>query len=142
MQGDRSNLGAMVWGLAAFRSFCGLLLIAMPWSVGNGLDGYGATVVGLGVAVVAAATQMHRAPWLRWVQLALAVAVFFTPYLFSADDVSARQVYWAVPVAFMLLVSSIVTPEVFAQSTSERTSASDSAKSDASNTSSVNTPPN
>ena len=51
-----SNLRAMVWGLMAFRAFVGALLIGMPWIVGLGLDGYGATSVGLGVAVVAAAT--------------------------------------------------------------------------------------
>jgi len=129
-------------GLALFRSFCGLLLVAMPWIVGNGVDGYGATNLGCGVAVVAAATQMHRAPWLRWVQASLALAVFFSPYLFSADDVSDRQVYYAVPVGLMLLVSSIVTPRIFLQEPSARSSDSDSSRSDGSNTSSVNTPSN
>jgi hypothetical protein len=139
--GER-NLRAMVVGLALFRAFVGLLLIGMPWIVGNGIDGYGATNIGCGVAVVAAATQMHRAPWLRWVQASLAFAVFFAPFAFGADDVSDRQIYYAVLVGHMLLISSIVTPRLFAQETSERTSASDSSRSTGSKTSSVNTPPN
>ena len=135
-----SNLRAMVWGLMAFRAFVGALLIGMPWIVGNGLDGYGATDIGCGVAVVAAATQMHRAPWLRWVQASLAMAVLFLPFAFSADDVSAGQVYYAAMIGLMLIVSSIVTPTIFHDS--ERTSASDSSRSDGSNTSNVNTPSN
>ncbi len=137
-----SNLRAMVIGLAALRAFCGALLIGMPWIVGNGLDGYGATDVGCGVAVVAAATQMHRAPWLRWVQAALALAVFFLPFAFPSDDIGDRQIYYAVLVGHMLLITAIVTPQLFAQETSDRTSASDASRSDASNTSSVKTPPN
>jgi len=137
-----SNLRAMVWGLMAFRAFVGALLIGMPWIVGLGLDGYGATSVGLGVAVVAAATQMHRAPWLRWVQASLAMAVLFVPFAFSSDDVTMPEIAYAAMVGLMLLVSSIVTPELFAQETRERTSASDSSRSDGSKTSSVSTPPN
>jgi hypothetical protein len=132
----------MTLGLAALRSFCGLLLIAMPWIVGEGIDGYGATNIGCGVAVVAAATQMHRAPWLRWVQASLAMAVFFLPFAFSADDVSDKQIYYAVLVGHMLLISAIVTPRLFLQEPSEPTSASDSSRSDGSNTSNVNTPSN
>ena len=139
---DDRNLRAMTIGLALFRVFMGALLVGMPWIVGNGLDGYGATNVGCGVAIVAAATQMHRAPWLRWVQASLAFVVFFAPYAFSADDVSDRQIYYEVMVGLMLLVSSIVTPQLFAQETSERTSASDESRSAASKTSSVSTPPN
>lgn len=137
-----SNLRAMTIGLAAFRSFFGVLLIAMPWIIGNGLDGYGATDIGCGVAVVAAATQMHRAPWLRWVQAALAMAVFFLPFVFPSDDITDRQVYYAVIVGHALLITSIVTPQLFAQETSERTSASDASRSEGSKTSSVSTPPN
>ena len=139
--GDR-NLRAMIIGLALFRSFIGALLVAMPWLVGNGLDAYGATNVGCGVAVVAAATQMHRAPWLRWVQASLAFVVFFAPFAFNADDIMDRQIYYAVLVGHMLLITAIVTPKLFAQETSERTNASDESKSAASKTSSVSTPPN
>jgi hypothetical protein len=132
----------MVVGLAAFRIFVGLLLGIMPWVVGNGLDGYGATNVGCAVAIVAAATQMHRAPWLRWVQASLAFAIFFAPFAFPFDDISDKQIYWAVLDGHMLLISSIVTPRLFVQDASEPTSASDSSRSDGSNTSNVNTPPN
>ena len=119
----------------------GLLLGVMPWVMGNGLDGYGASNVGCAVAIVAMATQMHRAPWLRWVQGSLALAVLFLPFAFSADDVSAGQVAYAAMIGHMLILSAIVTPRLF-QGTSERTSDSDSSRSDAANTSSVNTPPN
>ena len=139
---DERNLRAMTVGLALFRIFMGALLIGMPWIVGNGLDGYGATDVGCGVAIVAAATQMHRAPWLRWVQASLAFVVFFAPFAFNGDDISDRQIYYEVMVGLMLLVSSIVTPRLFAQDASERTSASDASRSSASKTSSVSTPPN
>src|SRR3954464_15654305 len=139
--GER-NLRAMVLGLAAFRIFVGALLGAMPWIVGNGLDGYGATNLGCAVAIVACATQMHRAPWLRWVQASLAFAIFFLPFAFAADDISDKQIYCAVMIGHMLLISAIVTPRLFAQETSERTSASDSSRSDGSKSSSVNTPPN
>jgi hypothetical protein len=132
----------MTIGLAAGRIFTGVLLGAMPWIVGNGLDGYGATNIGCAVAVVAAATQMHRAPWLRWVQAALAMAVFFLPFAFPADDISDRQIYCAVLIGHMLLITAIVTPRLFVQSTTERTSANDSSRSDGSKTSSVSTPPN
>lgn len=142
MTGKERNLRAIVIGLAAFRAFCGLLIGILPWVFGNGLDGYGATNVGCAVAIVAAATQMHRAPWLRWVQASLAFAVLFSPFLFNPDDIDASQVYYAAFVGFMLLVSSIVTPNLFAQDASEWKSANDSSKSDGSNTSSVNTPPN
>jgi hypothetical protein len=134
------NLRAITVGLALFRAFIGLLLGVMPWVVGSGLDGYGATNLGCAVAIVAAATQMHRAPWLRWVQASLAMAVLFSPFAFSADDVSAGQVYYAAMIGLMLIVSSIVTPAMFHDS--ERTSASDSSRSDGSNTSNVNTPSN
>lgn len=137
-----SNLRAMVLGLMAFRAFLGALLIGMPWIVGNGLDGYGASDLGCGVAVVAAATQMHRAPWLRWVQASLALAVWFLPFAFASDDITMSQVYYAAMLGLMLLVSSIVTPELFAQETSEPTSASDSSRSEGSKSSSVSTPPN
>ena len=136
------NPRAIVVGLALFRAFFGVLLIAMPWIVGNGIDGYGATNLGCGVAVVAAATQMHRAPWLRWVQAALAMAVFFLPFVFPSDDISDRQIYYAVPVGFALLMSSIVSTRMFVDDTSERMSARDSSRSDGSKSSSVSTPPN
>ncbi len=97
--------------------------------------------MGCGVAIIAAATQMHRAPWLRWVQAALAVAVLFFPFLFG-EAVGDRQIYAAALLGMMLLISSIVTPAVFGQGTSERTSASDSSRSTGSKTSSVNTPLN
>jgi hypothetical protein len=139
---DERNLRAMTVGLALFRVFMGALLIGMPWIVGNGLDGYGATDIGCGVAVVAAATQMHRAPWLRWVQASLAFVVFFAPFAFASDDISDRQIYYEVMVGHMLLVSAIVTPRMFAQDKSERTSASEVSKSAASKSSSVSTPPN
>ena len=142
MPSGERNLRASIIGLALVRSFAGVLLVAMPWIVGNGLDGYGATNIGCGVAVVAAATQMHRAPWLRWVQAALAMAVFFAPFAFSADDISDRQIYCAVLIGHTLLITAIVTPRLFAQETSERTSASDSSRSPGSNSSNVNTPPN
>jgi hypothetical protein len=134
-------LRRMIVGLALFRAFIGTLLLAEPWLVGAGLDGYGAVTIGCGVAVIAAATQMHRAPWLRWVQAALAMVVFFAPFVFAGDDISDREIYYSAMVGLMLLVSSIVTPTLFAQE-SEWTSASDDARSSGSKTSSVSTPPN
>ena len=131
----------LIVGLALFRAFVGALVIAEPWLVGSGLDGYGATTVGLGVAIIAAATQAHRAPWLRWVFLALALGLFFSPFAFSFDDVSDREIYYAVMAGHMILVSAIVTPRLFAQDgESARTSASDESRSSGSNTSSVTTP--
>jgi len=132
MTRSERNLRAIIIGLAAFRAFCGLLVGILPWVFGNGLDGYGATNVGCAVAIVAAATQAHRAPWLRWVQASLAFAVLFLPFAFKEDDINAGQVYYVAFVGFMLLVSSIVTPSIF----------NDSSRSDGSNTSNVNTPPN
>ncbi len=126
-------------GLALFRGAVGALLIAAPWVIGNGLDGYGAIEIGCGVAVVAAATQMHRAPWLRWVQASLAMTVLFSPFAFSEDIITDKQIYGAVLLGKMLLISAIVTPSLFA-SDDERTSDSDSARSSGSKTSSVSTP--
>src|SRR5207248_8570250 len=67
-------------GLATFRSLLGAGLAAMPWIAGAGLDGYGATQLGGGVAIVAMAPLMHRRPRLRWLQGLLAVSVFFLPF--------------------------------------------------------------
>jgi len=138
--GDRRQRAIVA--LALFRGGIGALFAALPWIVGNGLDAYGATQLGCGVAVVAAATQMHRAPWLRWVQAALALAVFFLPFAFGEDAVTDSQIYCAVLTGKLLLVTAIVTPELFSQPTSERTIANDSSRSVASNTSSVKTPSN
>jgi hypothetical protein len=132
-----------ILALALFRGSIGALFTAMPWIVGNGLDGYGATQIGCGVAVVACATQMHRAPWLRWVQASLALMVFFLPFAFSEDVITDSQIYAAVLTGKLLLLTSIVTPELFsAQQTSVPSSASDSSRSDGSKTSNVSTPPN
>jgi hypothetical protein len=130
-------------GLATFRAFVGALVVAVPWIVGNGLDAYGAAEVATGVALVAAAPLMHRAPWLRWVQAALAMALFFTPFAFG-EDVGDRQIYCAVLLGHMALISAIVTPTLFRQDEewSPATSASELSRSAASNTSSVSTPPN
>lgn len=128
-------------GLALFRAFVGALVVSVPWVVGNGLDPYGTTEVATGVALVAAAPLMHRASWLRWVQAALAMALFFSPFAFG-EDVSDRQIYCAVLLGHMVLISAIVTPTLFGQETSESTSDSDVSRSPASNTSSVSTPPN
>jgi hypothetical protein len=132
----------VIVGLALFRVFVGACLLAEPWLVGNGLDGYGAVTIGCGVAMIAAATQMHRAPWLRWVQAALAMVVFFVPFAFPTDDINDREVYYSAMVGFMMLVTAIVSPRWFAQDESERTSASEAARSSGSNTSSVSTPSN
>lgn len=142
---DGSELRRLNVGLALFRVFFGLLAVASPWLVGDGLDAYGATSVGCGVAVIAAATQMHRAQWLRWVQAALAIAVFFAPFAFNHDDITDREVYGATMIGFMLLVSAFVSPRFFvqgAQGDSERTTASEDSRSSASKTSSVSTPSN
>jgi hypothetical protein len=130
-------------GLALFRAFVGALTVSVPWVVGNGLDPYGMTNVATGVALVALAPLMHRAPALRWVQLALAMALFFTPFAFG-EDVSDRQIYCAVLIGHMVLISAIVTPTLFRQDDEPNaaTSASDVSRSAASNTSSVSTPPN
>lgn len=132
----------VVVGLALFRAFIGALAVAEPWLVGHGLDAYGATSVGIGVAVIAAATQIHRAPWLRWVLAALAMAVLFSPFAFPSDDIMDREVYYSTMVGFMVLMSSIVSVRMFTQEPSERTTASDDSRSSGSNTSSVNTPSN
>jgi hypothetical protein len=137
--GDR-KLRAIV-GLALFRAFVGALVIVVPWIVGNGLDAYGTIVVSCGVAIVATAPLMHRAPGLRWVHASLAIALFFTPFLFG-EEVNDRQIYCAVLLGHMLLISAIVTPTLFGQEPSEASSESDSSRSAASNTSSVSTPPN
>jgi hypothetical protein len=130
-------------GLAAFRASMGALVVAVPWIVGNGLDAYGTTEVATGVALVALAPLMHRAPWLRWVQASLAMALFFAPFAFG-EDVSDRQIYCAVLIGHVVLISSIVTPTLFRQDDepSAATSASELSRSAASNTSSVSTPPN
>ncbi|HEY2744582.1 MAG TPA: hypothetical protein VGL86_08160 [Polyangia bacterium] len=128
-------------GLALFRMFVGALAMAAPWLVGRGLDGYGAASLGCGVALIAAATQAHRAPWLRWVLAALALAILFLPFAFDNDDISDREIYYATMVGFMALVSSIVSARLFAQD-KERTSASEDSKSSGSKTSSVTTPSN
>ena len=121
----------MIVGLALFRAFVGALVIAQPWLVGNGLDGYGATSVGLGVATIAAASLAHRAPWLRWMFLALALGMFFLPFAFSSDDVTDHQIYYAVLAGHTLFVSAIVTPRLFAKRGSDaaRANASDDASS-------------
>jgi hypothetical protein len=124
-------------GLALFRGAIGVLLVALPWLIGNGLDGYGKTEVACGVAVVAVAALMHRALWLRWVQALLAVLVFFLPFAFGEDVVSDHQIYCAVLAGKLLLLTAIVSPRLFA---SDETTASDSERSSASNTSSVSTP--
>jgi hypothetical protein len=123
-------------GLALFRGTIGVLLVALPWLIGNGLDGYGKTQLACGVAVVAVAALIHRALWLRWVQASLALLVFFLPFAFG-DDVSDHQIYCAVLAGKLLLLTAIVSPRLFA---SDETTASDSDKSSASNTSSVSTP--
>jgi hypothetical protein len=129
-------------GLALFRAFVGALVVAVPWIVGNGLDPYGATEVATGVALVAAAPLMHRAQWLRWVQAALAMTLFFAPFAFG-EAIGDRQIYCAVLLGHMILISAIVTPTLFGQDESSAfTSDSDSARSSASNSSSVSTPPN
>ena len=130
-------------GLALFRAFVGGLVVSVPWVVGNGLDAYGMTEVATGVALVAAAPLMHRAQWLRWVQAALAMALFFTPFAFG-EDVSDRQIYCAVLLGHMVLITAIVTPTLFRQEEEYKpsTSASELSRSAASNTSSVSTPPN
>ncbi len=121
----------LVVGLALFRAFVGALVIAGPWLVGSGLDGYGATSVALGVATIAAATQAHRAPWLRWIFLALALAMFFSPFAFSSDDISDHEIYYAVLAGHTLFVSAIVTPRLFAKRGPDaaRANASDDASS-------------
>jgi magnesium-transporting ATPase (P-type) len=130
-------------GLALFRAFVGGLVVSVPWVVGNGLDAYGMTEVATGVALVAAAPLMHRAQWLRWVQAALAMALFFTPFAFG-EAVSDRQIYCAVLLGHMVLITAIVTPTLFRQEEEYKpsTSASELSRSAASNTSSVSTPPN
>jgi hypothetical protein len=131
----------LIVGLALFRAFVGALAIAAPWLVGSGLDAYGATSVGLGVATIAAATQVHRAPWLRWVLAALALAILFSPFAFNKDDISDREVYYAVMDGFMLFVTSFASARLFAQDgESAWMSASDESRSSGSNTSSVSTP--
>ncbi len=92
------------------------------------------------MATIAAATQVHRAPWLRWMFFALSLGMFFAPFAFSFDDVSDREIYYAVMAGHMLLVSSIVTARLFAQDDKAWTRASDVSRSSGSNTSSVSTP--
>ena len=130
-------------GLALFRAFVGALVVSVPWVVGNGLDAYGVTEVAIGVALVAAAPLMHRAQWLRWVQAALAMALFFTPFAFG-EAVCDRQIYCAVLLGHMVFITAIVTPTLFRQDDeyNPSTSASEVSRSAASNTSSVSTPPN
>ena len=133
--------GRAIVGLALFRAFVGGLVVAVPWIVGNGLDAYGMTEVATGVALVAAAPLMHRAPWLRWVQAALAIELFFAPFAFG-EAVGDRQIYCAVLLGHMALISAIVTSTLFGQEQSESISDSDESRSAASNTSSVKTPLN
>jgi hypothetical protein len=97
-------------GLAVFRSFLGTVLGVMPWIAGEGLDGYGATQLATGVAIVAMAPVMHKKPRLRWVQGALAMSVFFLPFAFDTTDV---QIYVAVLTGKLLLLSALVSPDIF-----------------------------
>jgi len=97
-------------GLLAFRASLGVALMAMPWIVGEGLDGYGATQVAGGVAVVALAPWMQRWPWLRLIQGALAMSVFFLPFAFDTTDM---QIYAAVLIGKLLLLTAIVSPQIF-----------------------------
>ena len=138
------NDRATIVGLALFRIFIGGLVIVTPWVFGVGLDPYGATVLAAGVAIVAGAPFMHRAPGLRWVQAALAMELFFSPFAFPSDDVNAWQVYAATMLGFMTLMSSMVSPALFRQDeeVSASTIESELLRSSASNTSSVSTPPN
>ena len=105
----------LIVGLALFRAFLGATLVAGPWLVGEGLDGYGATSIACGLVMMALATRMHRAPRLRWAQAALALVVFFAPFLFAADEISDMEIYYAVLVGHLLLISAIVTPRLFAE---------------------------
>ena len=127
-------------GLALFRASIGALIVAVPWIVGNGLDAYGATEVGLGLSVVAAATMMHRAPWLRWLQATLAIALFFTPFAFG-EEVGDRQIYCAVLLGHMLLITAIVTPGLFGQADPLPTGANDASRSATTPPSSASPPP-
>jgi hypothetical protein len=139
---DERNDRATI-ALAGFRIFLGALVTLSPFFVGEGLDPYGMTVVATGVALIAAAPLMHRAPWLRWVQAALALELFFMPFAFG-EAVSDREIYSAVLLGHGLLLSAIVSPRLFRQDEdwSPATSASELVRSSASNTSSVSTPPN
>ena len=136
---DRNSRATV--GLALFRMLTGALVISVPWVVGEGLDAYGVTEVATGVALVALAPLMHRAAWLRWVQAALAIELFFAPFAFG-EAVGDRQIYCAVLLGHMALITAIVTPTLFGQEESDATSASEVSRSAASNTSSVSTPPN
>ncbi|MDB4965044.1 MAG: hypothetical protein JWN44_733 [Myxococcales bacterium] len=107
---DDRKLRAIV-GLATFRSFLGVALAAAPWISGAGLDGYGATQLGGGVAIVAMAPIMHRRARLRWIQGALALSVFFLPFAFA--DTTDIQIYVAVLIGKLLLISAIVSPDIF-----------------------------
>ena len=88
----------------------GAALAAMPWIAGEGLDGYGATQLAGGVVIVTIAPMMHARPGLRWIQGALALSVFFLPFAFDTTDV---QIYVAVLLGKLLLISAIVTPQIF-----------------------------
>jgi len=136
MSGNRSKRRA-TYGLALFRAALGVFLVAMPWLVGSGLDGYGITNVAGGVAIVAVALASGGALWGRWVQASLALGVFFAPFAFG-EAVEHHQIYCAVLVGKLLLLSAIVSPKLFA---SDEITPSDSDKSAAEKTSSVSTPP-
>jgi hypothetical protein len=97
-------------GLALFRAFLGTVLAALPWIVGDGIDGYGATQLGSGLALVAMAPWMDRWPWLRFIQAALALGVLFLPFAFDTRD---TQIYCAVLIGKLTLVSSILSHRIF-----------------------------
>jgi hypothetical protein len=97
-------------GLALFRASLGVVLALMPWIVGDGLDGYGATQVAAGVAIVAMAPWMNRWPQLRWLQALLALGILFAPFAFDTRDM---QIYVAVLLGKTLLITSIVSARIF-----------------------------
>lgn len=103
-----------VVGLALFRVVVGAALAAMPWISGEGLDGYGATQLAGGLALVAIAPLMHARPSLRWVQALLAVSVLVCPFVF--DDVRDVQIYVAMIFGKVMLISAIPSAEIFEQS--------------------------
>ena len=114
-----------MWALALFRVFFGLLAVASPWLVGDGLDAYGATSVGCGVAVIAAATQMHRAPVVALGAGGAGDRGLLRAVRVQRDDISDREVYAATMIGFMLLVSAFVSPTIFRSGRSGRQRAHD-----------------
>jgi hypothetical protein len=77
-----------VWFASGLNFLIGLWLIASPWIygfTGNGAATWNRVIVGIIIAVFAGIRLVSAltTPWLSWVNAALGVWVFFSPWIFG-----------------------------------------------------------